>query len=87
MFKEAVTSMGHKITKHGIVPDPLKTKAIAEMPWPKDILGVKRLCGMIQYLAIFLPNLSNDLALVRALTKKEMYLLYGMRGVRLLLKQ
>ena len=71
LFKEELTFMGHKITKDGVKPDPIKTKAITEMPRPSDIHGVKRFCGMVQYLSKFLQNLSEDLAPIRNLTKKN----------------
>ena len=41
------------------------------MPDPKDIHDVKCLCGMIQYMAKFLPNLAEDLEPIRKLTHKE----------------
>jgi hypothetical protein len=30
------------------------------MPTPTDVAGVKRLCGMVQYMAKFLPDLANE---------------------------
>ena len=41
------------------------------MPAPTDISGVRQLCGMVQYLSRFLPNLSGDLELIRELTRKD----------------
>jgi len=64
--------MGHIITTGGVKPDPVKVAAILQMPPPQDIPGVKRLCGMVQYLAKFLPNLANDLTPLRNLTRKGM---------------
>ena len=40
------------------------------MPSPPYASGVKQFCGMVQYLARFLPNLANDLEPVRKLTRK-----------------
>lgn len=62
--------MGHKISAAGIEPDRAKVAAILDMPPPTDVHGVRRLCGMIQYLAKFMPNLANDLGPIRALTQK-----------------
>ena len=45
--------MGHLISNKGIEADPSKVKAIQDMPPPTDVSGVKRLCGMVQYLARF----------------------------------
>ncbi|XP_074649040.1 protein NYNRIN-like [Tubulanus polymorphus] len=41
------------------------------MPAPTDVTGIKRLCGMVQYLARFLPNLASDLEPIRALTRND----------------
>ena len=41
-----------------------------KMPSPTDVSDVKRFCGMVQYLARFLPNLENDLEPIRKLTSK-----------------
>lgn len=63
--------MGHEITQEGIKADSTKVRAITEMMAPTDVHGVKRLVGMIQYLAKFLPNLSSDIEPIRELTKKD----------------
>lgn len=62
---------GHRITKDGVKIDETKVKAILEMPQPTDISGVKRLCGMVQYMARFLPDLSKKLEPIRLLTCKD----------------
>jgi hypothetical protein len=41
------------------------------MPTPTDVTGVKRLCGMVQYMAKFLPDLANEMEPIRELTRKE----------------
>jgi hypothetical protein len=41
------------------------------MPTPTDVAGVKRLCGMVQYMAKFLPDLANEMEPIRELTRKE----------------
>ena len=63
--------MGHKITANGILPDSSKVQAITDMPKPTDVAGIKRFCGMIQYLSKFLPNLASELEPMRKLTRKE----------------
>ena len=63
--------IGHLITKDGVLPNNDRISAILNMPDPKDIHDVKHLCGMIQYMAKFLPNLAEDLEPIRKLTRKE----------------
>ena len=60
---------GHKITTEGILLNENKVKAISAMPTPTDVNGARRFCGMVQYLARFIPDLSNELELIRSLTR------------------
>ena len=62
---------GHRITKDGVKVDEAEVQAIRDMPAPTDVEGVKRLCGMAQYMAKFLPNLAATLEPIRALTRKD----------------
>ena len=41
------------------------------MPTPTDVASVKHLCGMVQYMAKFLPDLANEMEPIRELTRKE----------------
>ena len=63
-----ISSHGHVIAKDGVKIDDKKVKAINDMQPPT---GVKRLCGMVQYMANFLPDLSTILKPIRDLTRKE----------------
>ena len=42
-----------------------------DMPPPKDVAGVQRFLGMVQYLSKFLPRLSDMTKPLRDLTQKE----------------
>ncbi|GFS21258.1 polyprotein [Elysia marginata] len=63
--------LGHVIGANGVKPDPNKVKATLDMPAPEDVAGVRRFCGIIQYLARFIPNLSKSAEPLRALTRKD----------------
>ena len=54
-----VLFIGRMATDKGLEVDPAKVRAISEMPAPTDKLGVQRLLGLAQYLAKFLPHLSD----------------------------
>ena len=69
--QDEIIFMGHKISSAGIEPDRAKVAAILDMPPPTDVHGVRRLCGMIQYLAKFMSNVASDLGSIRELTKKD----------------
>lgn len=69
--QKEVEFLGHKLTTDGISVSKEKVRAIHEMPPPEDITGVRRLCGMVQYLARYTPNLSGDLEPIHRLTRKD----------------
>lgn len=69
--KNEVTYMGNVLCKNGLKADPLKVKAIMDMPEPKDAQGVRRLIGMVNYLAKFVNNLSSLTAPLRRLIVKN----------------
>ena len=69
--KTEVKYVGHLITSKGLKPDPEKVKAIKEMPEPQTKEEVKRFLGFVQYLAKFLPMLSDIEGPLRELTKEK----------------
>ena len=66
-----VAYVGHIFSSEGLKVDPMKVKAISEMVPPKDIKGVQRLLGTVQYLSKFLPNLSDVSEPLRRLCDKD----------------
>ena len=64
-----VKFMGHVISKDGLKPDPQKTKAVGEMPKPTCKKEVLSLLGFVNYLAKFMPKLSEIAQSLRALTR------------------
>lgn len=63
--------IGHILSRDGLRPDPSKVKAITEMPQPQDKAALLRFLGMVQYLAKFIPNLSEVSAPLRQLLEEE----------------
>ena len=61
--------LGHVVTDKGLRPDLKKVEAILRMPNPTDVEAVRRLQGMITYLAKFLPRLSTIMEPIRRLTR------------------
>lgn len=68
---QEITFHGHKVTSNGVKADDGKVKAIVDMPRPTDVSGVRRFCGMVQYMAKFIPSLSTTLEPLRKLTRKD----------------
>jgi hypothetical protein len=66
-----VSYVGHTFTSEGIKPDKEKVQAILLMPEPSTKQELQRFIGMIQYLAKFIPGLSEKSAPLRSLLKKN----------------
>jgi RNase H-like domain found in reverse transcriptase/Reverse transcriptase (RNA-dependent DNA polymerase)/Integrase zinc binding domain len=66
-----VTYIGHLLTDSGVLPDPAKIKAVEEMQTPKTIQEVQRFIGFTNYLAKFMPALSQVGEPLRKLTGKD----------------
>ena len=49
--KKRVKFAGYILTDTGHTADPEKVRAIIEMPAPKDVEGVRRFLGMVNYLS------------------------------------
>ena len=60
--------MGHVSSKDGLKPDPEKVKAVENTPKPTCKKETRSLLGFINYLAKFLPRLSEEAQLLRDLT-------------------
>ena len=63
--------VGHKVSAKGIEPDPNKVKAIQQLPQPTCVEDVRRLMGMANYLAKFLPQLATITTPLKELQKER----------------
>ncbi|XP_041472642.1 uncharacterized protein K02A2.6-like [Lytechinus variegatus] len=72
-----VRYIGHVLTDKGLCPDPEKIRAVAELERPRDVKTVQRFVGFVNYLAKFLPHLSEECEPLRQLTLKEVKWFWG----------
>ena len=63
--------MGHTVTDQGLKADTSKLDALLKMQRPADKNGVACFQAMVNYLARFLPQLSDAMAPLRALLKED----------------
>ena len=63
--------MGHVLTSEGLKPDPAKIQAVSKMPKPTCKQETLSLLGFVNYLAKFLPRLSEIAHPIRELTTKN----------------
>ena len=66
-----VTYLGETLTQTGVKPDITKIKAILDYPPPTSKQDVQRLLGMTNFIAKFLPQLSDVTAPLRELVRKN----------------
>ena len=70
-FLKSTKWLGHEIDQMGIKPNKEKVKAILELKHPENQKQLKSFLGAIQYLAKFLPRLSEKTDRLRKLLKKD----------------
>ena len=63
-----ISYAGYILTTEGHKPDPAKVTAITNMPRPTDVSGIRRFLGMANFLAKFIPSLSEVSEPLRQLT-------------------
>lgn len=63
--------IGHSLTSEGLKPDPDKIQAVDKMPKPTCKQETLSLLGFVNYLAKFLPRLSEIAHPIRELTTKN----------------
>ena len=54
-----------------VKPDEDKVRAINEMPVPEDKKALQRFLGLVNYVGKFIPNLSDENAVIRQLVMKS----------------
>ena len=69
--KSEVTFYGNVVSDQGFKPDPHKVDAIVRMPAPTDKTELSSFLGMVNYLAPYIPKLSDCTAVLRQLNKKN----------------
>ena len=74
---QEVKYLGTIVTPDGTKPDPLKVKALTAMATPTDKAGIRRLMGMINFLAAHIPEMSTITAPLRCLLKSDVLFAWG----------
>ena len=70
-FMEKIKYLGQIIDKDGRKPDPQRTEAIEKMPAPNSVAKLQSFLGLVQYYAIYIPNIHNLRAPLNNLLKKD----------------
>ena len=70
-FLTELKFLGHRISREGIKVYFSKAKKILNWPMPKTATKMWQFLGLVQYLAVFLPNLAEQMCILTPLTTKE----------------
>ena len=78
--------LGHEIDENGIKPNEEKVEAILKLKPPENTKELKSFLGAIQYMAKFLPKLSEQTETVTETIEKERTMKMGRRTTERLQK-
>ena len=76
-FMKETKWLGHEINENGIKPNDEKVEAILKLKLPENTKDLKSFLGAIQYMAKFLPKLSEQTDRLRKLLKKSEPWIWG----------
>jgi hypothetical protein len=65
-----ISFLEHRVSPLGVSIDPIRTQSIRDFPPPKDVKGIARFIGMLNFYHKFIPNLAKVAAPLNALRKK-----------------
>lgn len=65
-----ISFLGHLVSSRGVCIDPARTQGIRDFPPPKDVKGIARFVGMVNFYRRFIPNIAELAAPLNALRRK-----------------
>ena len=71
MKVDAISFMGHQITKEGVRVDQSKVRAIKLHPAPENVGQIKGFLGAVNYLSLFVPHMSEEIHTLYNQLKKD----------------
>jgi len=70
-LRKEFTYLGHKLSAHGLRPDPEKISAVMKFPTPINTREIKQYLGLCSYYRKFIPNFSKIAKPLTELLKKN----------------
>jgi len=74
---QEISFLGHLVSPAGVRIDPERTRAIREFPIPRDMKGIGRFIGMVNFYHKFIPRFADVAAPLNALRKKGTGYVWG----------
>jgi hypothetical protein len=74
---QEISFLGHRVSPLGVSIDPDRTEAIRKFPPPKDVEGIARFIGMVNFYPKFIPHFADVASALNALRKKDVKFVWG----------
>lgn len=71
LFQVEIDFLGHHVSTRGIKADTSKVDRIVRWPQPQSAKEVRQFCGLVWYVALFLPQITEHTQILTELTTKE----------------
>lgn len=75
--RDEISFLGHRVSARGICIDPERVQGIRDFPPPRDVRGVARFLGMVNFYRKFIPNIAELAAPLNSLRKKGVTFVWG----------
>jgi hypothetical protein len=67
---QEINFLGHRVSSAGIAIDPERTRAIVDFPPPRDVKGIARFIGMVNFYHKFISKMADIAAPLNSLRNK-----------------
>jgi hypothetical protein len=74
---QEIAFLGHLVSPAGVRIDPDWTRVIEEFPPPRDVSGVSRFIGMVNFYHKFIPNVADVATPLNRLRRKGERFMWG----------
>ena len=75
--KHTISFLGYRVSREGLIPDPIKVQATEEWPEPTTVKEIQAFLGLANYYRKFIEGFSRIAAPLTELTKKEVEFNFG----------
>lgn len=74
---QEITFLGHQVSPAGAAIDPERTRAIVDFPPPRDVKGIARFIGIVNFYHQFISRMADIAAPLNSLRKKGVKFVWG----------
>lgn len=75
--RDTLSFLGHVVSEKGVSVDHSRIQSVLDFPQPRDVKGISRFIGMINFFRKFIPNFAQRAAPLNCLRRKGVKFLWG----------